>query len=244
MLDGGVITLRCNQATGIDSTQLFMRINALLNDAFVDCVKLPLLLCGLVISASAAEMNRSDPVEMPATIVLQTAAQGFEKGARQLGLSAGGGFAVDVFGGGDEHDVALAAVDYGYMLTDILSPGTWRSGALELRGEVFAGAQFQPNLAYITGLAPILRYNFVRPSKFVPFLEFGAGLAATDMDRPDLSTVFNFNLQGGGGVQYWFRPRTAVTLQYKFLHISNARIDTPDRGVNLNTFLLGVAWRF
>jgi hypothetical protein len=44
------------------------------------------------------------------------------------------------------------------------------------------------------------------------------------------------------GIECFLCPNLAATLQAKYLHISNASIESPDHGVNAAEFLLGLAW--
>lgn len=66
-----------------------------------------------------------------------------------------------------------------------------------------------------------------------------AGATATDIRQPDLSTTFEFNLQGGGGLHYFLRNDLALTFQWRFIHLFNAGIKFPNTGVNNSTFLPG-----
>jgi hypothetical protein len=77
---------------------------------------------------------------------------------------------------------------------------------------------------------------------WVPFVEAGAGLSYTDISRPDLSTNFEFNVQVGTGIGYFFSNNTALTFQARFLHVSNAGIEDPNYGVNTAVFLVGLSW--
>ena len=61
---------------------------------------------------------------------------------------------------------------------------------------------------------------------------------------PDLSTVFNFNIQAGAGTHYFIREGKAVSLQFRYLHFSNAEIDTPNEGVDSLGMVLAYNWFF
>lgn len=132
---------------------------------------------------------------------------GFEKRAHHAGFFAGAGLGTRTFGSRHRHDMALCGVDYGWIISDVKGEGKWYRGNWELRGELFGGSQLNPELAYVIGAAPFLRYDFATGTPFVPFFEAGAGLTATDI-RQDLSTVFEFNVQTGCGVQ-WFLRKTS-----------------------------------
>jgi hypothetical protein len=49
----------------------------------------------------------------------------------------------------------------------------------------------------------------------VPFLEGGGGPTYTDIGKPDLGMEFEFNLQAGLGIEYFFCPNMAATFETK-----------------------------
>ena len=170
--------------------------------------------------------------------------EGFNKGAEELGFSAGAGLGAKVFGGGRYHDWYLGAVQYGWVISGVVERDHWYRGNWELLGEAFGGRQFVPEAADFAGIAPLLRYNFAPGHRWVPFIDAGAGLTYTDIRDRDLSADFEFNLQLGVGVRYFLRDDLALTVQYRFIHISDAGITSPNLGVNNNTVLLGMSWFF
>jgi len=169
---------------------------------------------------------------------------GFHKGLFQLGATAGAGFGVEVFGSTLAHDLARASANVGWVFTDVMACNKWYRGNLELLFELFGGGQFKPDNRYFVGLTALLRYNFVTRSRWMPFVDAGAGVSSTNIDGPDLTRNFQFNLQVGGGTHYFLNDRTALTVQYRWLHFSNARIALPNHGTNTQMFEVGVSWFF
>ncbi len=169
---------------------------------------------------------------------------GFRKGLYQAGGALGAGFGTKTMGSKESHDLASASVNVGWVFTPLLFPDKWYRGNLELLVEVFGGWQFNPDSRYFAGLAPFIRYNFATRSRWMPFVEFGAGVSATNIDGCDLTGTFQFNLQIGGGLNYFINKKTALTLQYHWLHFSNAGIREPNHGTNTQMFRLGVNWFF
>lgn len=161
----------------------------------------------------------------------------------ETGLAFGGAVGLKIFGSTVYHDFVLGSVHLGRIMSDTKCAGTWYEGNWELLAEAFGGYQLNHGGASLAGLTPFVRYNFVTfHSRWVPFVEAGAGVSYTDISKPDLSTYFEFNLQAGMGIRYFFCPNLAATLQARYLHISNAEIESPDRGVNAPEFLLGLSW--
>jgi lipid A 3-O-deacylase len=170
--------------------------------------------------------------------------EGFRKGAKNVGFTLGGGPSVEWFGSSEKHGLALASVYYGWVFSDVVGAGHWYNGNWELRAEVFGGVQYDEHRAYVVGALPVIRYNFATGTRWVPFIDFGAGVTATDIGLQDLSTTFEFNEQGGVGVRYFWRDDVAFTFQGRFMHLSNASIDKPNNGVNTAIFSFGVSWFF
>jgi len=98
--------------------------------------------------------------------------------------------------------------------------------------ELFTGVQFSPRREWLLGLTPHLRYNFATGTRWIPFVDAGVGVAATSIGHPDLSGIFEFNLQAGPGIQWFLKDRVAITMEARYLHLSCAGISKPNLGVN------------
>ncbi len=156
----------------------------------------------------------------------------------------GAGFGYAEFGSVVAHDLALGSINAGRVLTDPLAPGKWYGGNLVFMGELFGGSQFNPNARYIVGLTPLLRYCISTGTRWVPFFTVGAGVTLTDIGSPDLSGIFQFDPQGGIGTYCFLRPNTALTLEYRWVHLSHAGLLKPNDGVNTQMFSAGISWFF
>lgn len=163
-----------------------------------------------------------------------------QKGTEEAGFAVGTGLGMEAFGSNKAHDLVVGRLHYGRVLTDALSEGSWLRGHVEGRMELLAGGQYRPQEAYLLGLTPVVRYLLATGTRWRPFVDAGAGVSFTDLGRPDLSTDFQFNLQAGAGLEYCLRPNLALTLQYRFLHVSNAGLELPNYGVNASVFYLGL----
>jgi hypothetical protein len=149
-----------------------------------------------------------------------------------------------VFGSRQQHDLALMSLSYGHILSQVKGQGHWYRGNWEARVELLGGAQFSPADKWLAGMALHLRYDFATGTRWVPFVDVGGGVAGTGIRRPDLSSVFEFDLQGGGGVHWFLKDDVALTLEVHFLHLSDAEITAPNLGVNGVLGTVGVSWFF
>jgi len=170
--------------------------------------------------------------------------EGFNRWTEEFGVGIGAGFGMTVITSRGTHDWVLGDLEYGWVFSDVVGAGHWYRGNWQILLQMFGGSQFYPDTAYFVGGGPLIRYNFAAGHRLVPFVDFGGGVAATDIRNGDLSTTFEFNLQAGAGTHWFVRDNMALTLQYRFIHLSNAGIEYPNLGVNTSTLLAGVTWWF
>jgi lipid A 3-O-deacylase len=170
--------------------------------------------------------------------------EGFRSTAQTVSLEAGATTGFQIFGGEQNHDLALASISYGHMLSNVLGENHWYRGNWEIRGELFVGEQFSPSNDWLVGLTPHLRYNLATGTRWIPFVDGGLGVGATEIGSPDLSGTFEFNIQGNIGVHWFVRDDLALTFEAGYLHVSDAGIHDPNQGLNCATGKLGVTWFF
>lgn len=208
------------------------------------------LAAGHANAQSSTEANnsrqRSDSsLEAPASAIWEAGlGEGFRCGAQSLTLSAGATYGIADFGSLQAHDLALTSITYGRMLGCVWAQNTCFRGNWEFRLELFGGAQFSPKTDWIVGLTPHLRYNFATGTRWVPFVDAGAGVTGTGIGEPDLNGKFQFNVQGGAGVQWFIRNNVSIGLEARYLHMSNAGIHEPNLGLNGVTGLIGISYFF
>ena len=131
------------------------------------------------------------------------------------------------------------------MWGDVKGEDHWYRGNWEIRGELFGGKQFSPvSNDWLIGLAPHLRYDFATGTRWIPFVDAGAGVTATGIEGPDLSGTFEFNLQANTGLHWFVRDKMAVTAEVGYLHISCAGIHAPNLGLNAIKGMAGLTWFF
>jgi lipid A 3-O-deacylase len=200
----------------------------------------------LPVSAMAGSFPESESGKRPhlSSIWKTDAGSGFRKNIMDTGLTAGSGFGLDILGSKTSHQLALVYGHMGWMATDVIFKNRWYEGNLELWGEIFAGRQYHPETDSVFGLTFGPRYLFITHSRWVPFIDAGAGVSGTDIGEPDLSTKFEFNVQLGVGTHYFLMDNIALTLQVRGIHLSNAYIKLPNHGANALLFLVGATYFF
>jgi lipid A 3-O-deacylase len=97
---------------------------------------------------------------------------------------------------------------------------------------------------YSGGFNLLLRYDFATGTRIMPFLEGGAGILlstpqSTDHRSQFRASQFNFTLQIAPGIRYWLSKQAALSLEYRFHHISDANTTPHNPGLNSDFILLG-----
>jgi len=172
----------------------------------------------------------------------------FGLGKQEIALAAGYGFGLPIGGskGTESEDVQYAylAPRWGIGISNPLGGDAWYRGNFELLVEGSFFFNHKPKSGTAAGGAAIFRYNFLSGDTFIPFLEAGAGIISLDFDLDNQADGLNFTTQGGLGFHYFFSERTALTGEWRFLHISNAGINSPNNGINTSLLLVGVSYFF
>jgi lipid A 3-O-deacylase len=91
------------------------------------------------------------------------------------------------------------------------------------------------------GLTPVVRIQQTAKSSVSPFLEGGVGIHYLSETSVDADRRFGCNVTFGNhvGVGVTFGPRNAFELMYRFQHLSNAGLCTPNPGINFNQVRIG-----
>ena len=194
-------------------------------------------------STSGSVLNYQKPAAT-ATIWQDGVGQGFRSTTHTFSLEAGVGVGMAAFGSTQAHDLALLSLAFGHMLGPVLGEGHWYRGNFEWRLELFGGCQYSPRTDWLVGLTPHLRYNFATGTRWIPFVDAGAGVTATSISHPDLGGTFEFNLQPGVGMHWFVHDNLALTGEVKYMHMSCAGIDKPNHGLNDVIGMIGLTWFF
>ena len=173
-----------------------------------------------------------------------------DKGMNEFGIWGGGSLdSPAVIGTAEDRRFLTIGLRYGRIL------GGSKKVAYEYTVDaVPVAVVFQPNFArafnrnpdraiYGAGMSPIgFKVNFNRRGWVKPFAGTSGGFLYFQRPVPDdipLATKFNFTFEFSGGVQIFTRSRSAVTLGYRFQHISNAGRSEVNPGLDANVFYAG-----
>ena len=164
---------------------------------------------------------------------------GPEQGATEIQLWTSGGHSVA--GGRGDTGIWNAGLRYGWVLTKPIGPGFLKGRFEYAIDAVPAFLIFQPvNTAYGAGLNPVnLKWNFATRGHLVPYLELSGGTLFTSHDVPPGTSKVNFTSSATFGAHF-LGGRHAVSLEARYLHISNAGLTSPNPGINTVEVRLGI----
>jgi len=174
-----------------------------------------------------------------ASPTLGFAQTGPEHGGHEIQLWAGGGHSVS--GGRGNIGVFNAGVRYGWILTGPHLPGFLRGRFEYAVDAVPLFLAFQPtDTAYGAGFDPLgLKWNFERHGRISPYLELTGGALFTNHNVPPGTNTVNFMDQAALGMHI-LGQRHNVSIELRYMHISNAGLATPNPGVNTVQVRLGI----
>jgi lipid A 3-O-deacylase len=162
-----------------------------------------------------------------------------EQGGHEVQIWAGGGHSV---AGGTKNTGAFnAGLRYGWILTGPHLPGFLRGRFEYAVDAVPVFFVFQPaNTAYGVGFDPLgLKWNFQRHGRLSPYFELTGGALFTDHNVPINANRVNFMDQAALGVHI-LGAKHSVSLELRYMHISNAGLANLNPGINTVQVRLGV----
>jgi len=164
---------------------------------------------------------------------------GPEEGGHEVQIWAAGGHSVS--GGRTSTGVFNAGLRYGWILTGPHLPGFLRGRFEYAVDGVPLFLVFQPaNSAYGVSFDPLgLKWNFERHGRLSPYLELCGGALFTDHNVPTGTNTVNFTPQAAFGAHI-LGAKYNVSLELRYLHISNAGLATTNPGINSVQVRLGV----
>ncbi len=166
-------------------------------------------------------------------------AQTPEQGATEIQIWTAGGHSVA--GGRGNTGIWNVGLRYGWVLTKPIGPGFLKGRFEYAIDAVPAFLIFQPtNTAYGAGVNPLgLKWNFATRGHVAPYLELNGGTLFTSQEVPPGTSKVNFTDAAAFGLQF-LGPRHALSLEARYLHISNAGLTNPNPGVNTVEVRLGI----
>ncbi len=180
----------------------------------------------------------------PQPLLQQPYGYGKMYAAFQLGY--GSGFTIGNSGRADSKDVRYLATfpSFGIGISDSFGENSWYKGNFDFVTEGEFITFLGPGQGHSTGLVILLRYNFLSLDNFVPYAEVGVGAGYLESNLSRQADGAVFYPQGAVGVNYFISENWALSLSYRYHHISNRGIKQPNTGINTNVSLIGAEYHF
>lgn len=168
----------------------------------------------------------------------------FSRGAWIVSVEGGGGHQ-DNFSSGFESDLDLwyTGARVSHVLLDPVGPGPLY-GTLDAGLEALYQGYRDGERAFWAGLGLVARWNFLSLGRLVPYVEGGAYAGGTDLEIREIDSPFAFLLYAGAGAAFLVTENTAVYAGYRLVHVSNGNTDSPNRGIEAHTGVVGISVRF
>ena len=182
------------------------------------------LLCGLFFAGFAAPVHAQD---------------GPETDGNEIEFWTTGGHGTN--GIAQHTGVWSAGFRYGWILTAPHGPGLLRGRFEYAVDAVPVFVLFQPsNTAYGAAVNPFaLIWNFDTHGRVVPYIELGGGALFTNTQVPAGTSRINFTTAGAVGLHF-LADKVTWSADVRFMHISNAGLETRNPGINTVELRLGL----
>jgi len=166
-------------------------------------------------------------------------------GAMNVGLGVAGSVSHDFTTLPTETVVgAQLSAHLGYIATDEHGEG-WLRGNLELALEPTLLVLSQDgHTSTLAGASAFARWIFVGSGTVRPFLEVGIGALGGRADLVESTCQVNFPIQGGPGVLVFLSDRTALSVAYRFQHMSNGSACAPNDSLHSSVVQANLTYFF
>lgn len=184
----------------------------------------PLLAAALLLNLAAAAV--------PAPLLA-----GERSGLQELGITTG-------YGPSERGDVTIVPLylRFAWLFPDLIDEPLARHD-INFRWFIepwIAGVTNHQNAVEV-GVTPIgFEIEYDAGQRVVPFISGGLGAMYTGLQGLELGGPFEFSSGGGAGLRFFLEQQLAITLSYRWRHISNAGIEEPNRGLDTNFILIGL----
>jgi hypothetical protein len=164
-------------------------------------------------------------------------AYGSRSGLQEVGVMGGYGWSQR-----DNVQFAPLFVHFGWFLPDVIDEPLSRYH-LNLKWVVepwVAGVTNHQDAIEI-GVSPLLfKLDYDAGQTVVPFFFGGEGALYTGLQGVEISGPFEFSSFAGAGLHFFLTDKIAISMSYRFRHISNAGIKHPNHGLNTQFVLFGL----
>jgi lipid A 3-O-deacylase len=117
-------------------------------------------------------------------------------------------------------------------------------GRLEFLLEPFVNTIISPRNNVEAGSNFLIKYAFPLSDKIQPYFKGGLGMLYMSQKTYEQSTQYNFLPQAGVGCHFFIHDDTALSIEYRYRHLSNNSFGSRNGGIDANMALAGVSFFF
>ncbi len=156
------------------------------------------------------------------------------------------GFGTGHLKGKGAYNIIPIFVDFDFDIKPFFNKiGINPPGLLQFVDEPFFAGITNPNGNIEVGNNFLLKVGFLpETSRVQPYLKGGVGLLYMSQHTLNQGSQFNFNEYAGFGIHFFLKKNIALTVEYRFRHLSNTGIKHPNHGINSNFGILGLSYIF
>jgi hypothetical protein len=133
---------------------------------------------------------------------------------------------------------------FGLIVSDTAGPGWLRGNLQALLEPTLMRLDSEVGTSTVAGLSGLARWIFAGQGRFRPYFEAGAGMLIGETSLQQTDCSINFIVQGGPGMLVVLSERTALTVGYRFQHVSNGSLCSFNPGINSSALYLGISHLF
>ncbi|MHB8056586.1 MAG: acyloxyacyl hydrolase [Desulfuromonadaceae bacterium] len=135
-----------------------------------------------------------------------------------------------------------AIARFGWFLSDEAGKDSWYQGRHELLLELPYHMTVDHGGRSMVGGYALGSWKFTGLERTAPYIFAGGGPLFVDLGLPTMGSRLCFSYQAGAGLQSFLKKNMALTLEYRYHHISNAGTASPNEPLNSSKFLFGVSY--
>lgn len=130
----------------------------------------------------------------------------------------------------------------GFFLSDEIGTGSWYQGRHEILLELPYHLAVDHGGRSMVGGYALGHWRFTSFDTLAPYVFAGGGPLFVDLGLPTMGTKLCFSYQAGTGLQYFVDKNSALNLEYRYHHISNAGSAIPNEPINSSKILFGLSF--
>ena len=142
----------------------------------------------------------------------------------------------------DNYEVIPLYLQFGFDIKPLLKRIHCNpKGDVRFLLEPFLNTVIGPDSNVEAGCDFLVKYSHPIINKINFYIELGVGMMYSSQHTYEQATQFNFTEQAGGGLSFLFAENKTFNIGYRYRHFSNAGLDEPNGGVDVDFILCGIS---